>query len=161
MCQFRRVAKDLKDDWANVMRLLDTANDEDFLSITGPGFFPDLDMLEVGNPGNWRSNYPGATGMLTHDEQAAHFSLWAAMKSPLVIGADPRSLSEEALAILSNREVIAVNQDSLAIPARMLPPPPARVSSGGASAECVGYLVSGAGTTSITQVWRDPKSWVD
>lgn len=45
VCQFRRVGKDLKDDWFDVMRLLDTANDERFLSKVGPGFFSDLDMV--------------------------------------------------------------------------------------------------------------------
>jgi hypothetical protein len=44
VCQFRRVAKDVKDDWCDIMRLLDTANDERFLSEVGPdkGFFSDL-----------------------------------------------------------------------------------------------------------------------
>ena len=44
VCQFRRVAKDLKDTWQDTMRLLDTANDESFLQRVGPGFFSDLDM---------------------------------------------------------------------------------------------------------------------
>jgi hypothetical protein len=44
VCQFRRVAKDLLDTWPDTMRLLDTANDEAFLSEVGPGFFSDLDM---------------------------------------------------------------------------------------------------------------------
>lgn len=47
VCQFRRVAKDLKMDWEDTMRLLDTAMDGSFLDIVGPGFFSDLDMLEV------------------------------------------------------------------------------------------------------------------
>jgi hypothetical protein len=42
VCQFRRVAKDVKDDWCDIMRLLDTANDEQFLSEVGQGFFSDL-----------------------------------------------------------------------------------------------------------------------
>eukprot|EP01050_Picozoa_sp_SAG11_P011482 SAG11_NODE_1217_length_5498_cov_3.519444_3_plen_196_part_00 len=45
VCQFRRVGKDLLDTWEDTMRLLDTANDERFLSQVGPGFFSDLDML--------------------------------------------------------------------------------------------------------------------
>ena len=81
MCQFRRVAKDLLDDWQDVVRLLDTSNDERFLSRVGPGFFSDLDMLEVDNPGNLGTKFPGQRPNLTDDEQVAHFSLWAAMKS--------------------------------------------------------------------------------
>ena len=42
VCQFRRVAKDVKDDWCDIMRLLDTANDERFLSEVKQGFFSDL-----------------------------------------------------------------------------------------------------------------------
>jgi alpha-galactosidase len=87
--QFRRVGKDLKDDWQDVVRLLDTANDERYLQLSGQGqgFFSDLDMLEVGNPGNGKPMFPGQQiGKLSADEQQSHFSLWAAIKSPLVIG---------------------------------------------------------------------------
>ena len=109
------------------MRLLDTANDENFLSEVGPGFFSDLDMLEVGNPGNGGpARFPGQViGQLSHDEQQAHFSLWSAFKSPLVIGADPRSLSEDALRILKNSEVLGVNQDTQATPVRLVSTSPA------------------------------------
>eukprot|EP01045_Picozoa_sp_COSAG04_P035910 COSAG04_NODE_8504_length_965_cov_1.008083_1_plen_158_part_10 len=109
------------------MRLLDTANDEKFLSEVGPGFFSDLDMLEVGNPGNGGpARFPGQViGQLSHDEQQAHFSLWSAFKSPLVIGADPRALSEDALRILKNSEVLAVSQDPQAKPVRLVSTSPA------------------------------------
>ena len=62
-------------------------------------------MLEVGNT-NHNFNLP----TLTETEQRAHFSLWAAAKSPLVLGNDPRNMSNATLAILGNAEVIAVNQ---------------------------------------------------
>ena len=55
-----------------------------------PGGWNDLDMLEVGQGG------------MTDDEYVAHFSLWAALKSPLIIGADIRVLSAKALTILNN-----------------------------------------------------------
>ncbi|KAL2075055.1 hypothetical protein VTL71DRAFT_8835 [Oculimacula yallundae] len=64
-----------------------------------PGGWNDLDMLEVGNGG------------MTDDEYRAHFSLWAALKSPLLMGNDLRTLSSQALTILNNPAVIAVNQD--------------------------------------------------
>ncbi|RDW84409.1 hypothetical protein BP6252_01999 [Coleophoma cylindrospora] len=64
-----------------------------------PGGWNDLDMLEVGNGG------------MTDDEYVAHFSLWAALKSPLLMGNDIRTLSASALTILNNPAVIAVNQD--------------------------------------------------
>ena len=64
--------------------------------------------MQVGNPNDHADGdsfgVPGKrNNSLTLDEQTAHFSLWAAMKSPLVIGADPRTLSPAALAIMTNK----------------------------------------------------------
>lgn len=67
--------------------------------FSGPGGWNDLDMLEVGNPG------------LTTAESRAHFSLWAIVASPLMAGNDVRSMSPEIIDILTNKDVIAVNQD--------------------------------------------------
>jgi alpha-galactosidase len=68
-----------------------------------PGHYNDADMLEVGN------------GQLTLAEQRSHFALWCLMKSPLLIGADVRSLPDASLAILTNRRLIAINQDELGV----------------------------------------------
>ncbi|KAG4444303.1 hypothetical protein IFR05_000177 [Cadophora sp. M221] len=70
-----------------------------FADRAQPGGWNDLDMLEVGNGG------------MTDDEYKAHFSLWAALKSPLLMGNDLRTLSANALTILNNPAVIAINQD--------------------------------------------------
>ena len=70
----------------------------------GPGRWNDMDMLEVGK------------GM-TEDEDRAHFSIWAMMASPLIAGNDIRSMSAATRAILTNRAVIAVNQDERGIQA--------------------------------------------
>ena len=59
----------------------------------------DWDMLEVGN------------GNLTYEESRSHFALWAALKSPLVIGTPLHGVKEEVLEILANRELVAFNQD--------------------------------------------------
>ncbi|KAK2602027.1 hypothetical protein QQS21_004454 [Conoideocrella luteorostrata] len=64
-----------------------------------PGGWNDLDMLEVGHGG------------MTDDEYKAHFTMWAVVKSPLLIGADLRKLSPSALTILNNPAIIAINQD--------------------------------------------------
>ncbi|KAL1629890.1 hypothetical protein SLS56_005159 [Neofusicoccum ribis] len=66
-----------------------------------PGSWADMDMLEIGN------------GNMTLHEQQTHQSFWAALKSPLIIGADLRSLPEESLGVLKNPEVIKISQDSL------------------------------------------------
>lgn len=63
------------------------------------GGWNDLDMLEVGN------------GASTDAEYVAHFSLWAAAKSPLIMGNDLRVVAPKDLSILSNAAVIAINQD--------------------------------------------------
>ncbi len=52
---------------------------------------------------------------MLENEQRSHFALWCLLKSPLFIGADLRTLSKSALEILTAREVIAVNQDSLGV----------------------------------------------
>jgi alpha-galactosidase len=70
-------------------------------SFAGPGHWNDPDMLEVGNGG------------MTNAEYQAHFSLWALLAAPLIAGNDVRSMSPEIKNILTNPEVIAVNQDKL------------------------------------------------
>ena len=61
----------------------------------------DPDMLEVGNPG------------LSAAEARSHFALWAAMKSPLLIGTDLAAISADSLAVLKNKHLLAFNQDSV------------------------------------------------
>lgn len=83
-----------------VLQILDMQ--EGLRSYAGPGHWNDPDMMEVGN------------GMNVNEDRA-HFSLWAMLAAPLMAGNDLRSMSKETLAILTNEEVIAVNQDSLGI----------------------------------------------
>lgn len=70
-------------------------------SYAGPGHWNDPDMLEVGNGGMNTSEY------------RAHFSLWAMLAAPLMAGNDLRSMTPEIQEILTNRDVIAVDQDAL------------------------------------------------
>ena len=58
---------------------------------------------------------------LTDTEQRAHFSLWAMLAAPLIAGSDMLSLNQQTIAILTNRDVIAVDQDPRVAPARPLP----------------------------------------
>jgi alpha-galactosidase len=67
----------------------------------GPGHWNDPDMLEVGNGG------------MTNTEYRSHFSLWAILAAPLLAGNDLRSMTPEIHDILTNKEVIAVDQDVL------------------------------------------------
>ena len=78
--------------------------DQDLLrKVAGPDHWNDMDMLEVGNGG------------LTLEEEKTHFALWAILNSPLILGNDLRNMSKETLDILTNEEIIAINQDSLGI----------------------------------------------
>ena len=70
-------------------------------SFAGPGHWNDPDMLEVGNGG------------MTTTEYRTHFSLWCILAAPLIAGNDLRSMTPEIKEILTNKEVIAVNQDAL------------------------------------------------
>nr|KJB72967.1 hypothetical protein B456_011G207400 [Gossypium raimondii] len=99
-----RTTDDINDTWASMTTIADI-NDK-WASRAGPGGWNDPDMLEVGNGG------------MTYQEYRAHFSIWALMKAPLLIGCDVRNMTAETLEILSNKEVISVNQDSLGVQGR-------------------------------------------
>ena len=65
-------------------------------------------MLEVGNSDN-------GAGPVTDVENQSHFSLWAIIASPLIAGNDLRNMSETTKAILTNKEIIAINQDAMGL----------------------------------------------
>ena len=96
-----RTTGDIFDSWGSFVDLLD--KNEPLWRRAGPGGWNDPDMLEVGNGGMWTEEY------------VAHFSLWALMKAPLLIGCDLTTASEETLNILKNTEIIAINQDPLGV----------------------------------------------
>lgn len=75
---------------------------KDIRKYSGPDHWNDFDMLEVGD------------GM-TNTEDKSHFAMWAMMASPLIAGNDLRKMTKETLAILTNKELIAINQDKLGI----------------------------------------------
>jgi len=96
-----RTWDDIRPDFTNyVVRNL-LVNDQ-WWKVAGPGQWNDPDMLEVGN------------GM-TEDEDIAHFSLWCLIKAPLILGNDLRSMNKSTLSILTNSELISINQDPLGV----------------------------------------------
>ncbi|WOK98900.1 alpha-galactosidase [Canna indica] len=99
-----RTTGDIFDSWDSMTSRADE-NDK-WATYAGPGGWNDPDMLEVGNGG------------MTKEEYRSHLSIWALAKAPLLIGCDVRSISKDALEILSNSEVIDVNQDSLGVQGR-------------------------------------------
>jgi alpha-galactosidase len=107
-----RTTDDIQDRWGGkqkwpggeccsngVMSILD--EQVKLYSHAGPGHWNDPDMLEVGNGG------------MTTTEDRAHFSLWAMLAAPLIAGNDLRNMTPEIRDILTNKEVIAVDQDSM------------------------------------------------
>lgn len=96
-----RTTEDISDTWSSMLTNLDASAVHQ--AVAGPGGWNDPDMLEVGNGG------------MTEDEYRAHLSLWAIVAAPLIAGNDVRTISAANRDILTNREVIAVDQDSLGV----------------------------------------------
>jgi len=102
-----RTTGDIQDKWSvkrdwggnGVVQILDLQDGIE--GASGPGHWNDPDMLEVGNGG------------MTNTEYRAHFSLWCLMAAPLMAGNDLNNMTDEIRAILTNKEVIAVDQDAL------------------------------------------------
>ena len=94
-----RTTLDIQANWDRVSANL---NEQAGLApFAGPGHWNDPDMLEVGN------------GKLTMAENRSHFSLWAILAAPLIAGNDLSNMTAEVRAILTNRDVIAIDQDKL------------------------------------------------
>jgi len=70
-----------------------------FPSKSQPGAWSDLDMLEIGNGG------------MNDEEYKLHMTMWAATKSPLIVGTDVRDLSPSAYSIYTNPAILAISQD--------------------------------------------------
>jgi alpha-galactosidase len=83
-----------------VLKILD--RQKGLRKYAGPGHWNDPDMMEVGN------------GMSAAEDRS-HFAMWAMLAAPLIAGNDLRIMSEQTLALLSNSDVIAVDQDPLGV----------------------------------------------
>src|SRR3954471_8873153 len=94
-----RTTDDIEDRWPSMLANVDQSAQH--YRVARPGAWNDPDMLEVGNGG------------MTDDEYRAHMSLWAMQAAPLIAGNDLRTMTDATRLILTNREVISVDQDSL------------------------------------------------
>jgi alpha-galactosidase len=111
---------DIKDNWDRMSNIGFSQNGLD--RFAGPGHWNDPDMLEVGNDGfdNTVSDptfvqSPIYRKGMSKEEYRTHMSLWCMLAAPLIVGADVANLSPSALSILTNREVVAVDQDRLGV----------------------------------------------
>ncbi|KAG8216892.1 glycoside hydrolase family 27 protein [Butyriboletus roseoflavus] len=92
-----RTTDDIGASWSSIANLI---NQNSFYTWATDFYgHNDMDMLEIGN------------GDLTYDEMKTHFTAWALMKSPLLLGLNLDTASKESLEILTNPEIIAINQD--------------------------------------------------
>ncbi len=97
-----RTTEDIYLGWESVKSII---NQSLYLSAyTRPGHYNDMDMLEVGRG-------------LTDEEDKTHFGMWCMMSSPLLIGCDLNDIKGNALQLMQNSELIALDQDSLGLQA--------------------------------------------
>ena len=101
--QLWRTTGDISDNWNSMIGIFD--KQKDIARYAGPSGWNDPDMLEVGNGG------------MTFEEYKTHFSLWCMLAAPLLAGNDLATITPETKSILMNKEMIAVNQDTLGVQA--------------------------------------------
>jgi alpha-galactosidase len=94
-----RTTGDIGDSWNSMINIFN--QQKDLARYAGPGKWNDPDMLEVGNGG------------MTTEEYKTHFSLWCMLAAPLLAGNDLQNMTPETKSVLLNKEIIALDQDSL------------------------------------------------
>lgn len=99
--QLWRTTGDISDGYFSM--LLNLEQTEPHAAYAGPGHWNDPDMLEIGNGG------------MTEDQYRSHMSLWAILSAPLIAGNDLRTMDATTKELLTNPEVIAVDQDALGL----------------------------------------------
>ena len=92
-----RTTGDIWCNWGSVCNII--AENLYLSAYATPGHYNDMDMLEVGRG-------------LTVEEDKTHFGMWCIMNSPLLIGCDMRNIAPEAMELMCNKELIALNQDA-------------------------------------------------
>jgi len=100
--QLWRTTNDIRPEWDSISSII-TQSGNHLAAYASPNHWNDPDMLQVGNGG------------MSLTESRAHFGIWALMSAPLIAGNDLRNMNQETLALLTNREVIAIDQDPLGL----------------------------------------------
>ena len=139
-----RTTGDIRDSWESMSKI--GFGQDELAEWARPGHWNDPDMLEIGNSG------------MTEDEYKTHLSLWAILAAPLLAGNDLREMASSIRDILTNREVIAVDQDKEGKQGRR------RWKSGdqeiwirplAQGAQVVGFFNRGTEEAQITAKWAD------
>ena len=136
-----RIGFDINASWSSITGLID--QDAPLAAYAGPGHWNDADMLEVGN------------ASLTEDEDKSHFSMWATLAAPLLAGNDLRSMSSAVQTVLTNTEVVAVDQDPLGHQGTLVATPESGLqvwskTLSGSNTRAVALLNRNGGSASIT-----------
>ncbi len=97
-----RIDADITPDWNAVKRII--SKNRYLSAYATKGHYNDMDMLEIGRG-------------LSDAEERTHFGMWCIQSSPLLIGCDMTTIPAKSLALLKNKELIAINQDPLALQA--------------------------------------------
>jgi alpha-galactosidase len=107
-----RVTDDFWDRWDLLLDMFDRC--ERWYTHSGPGFWPDCDMLPLGHIGIRSVDGGGADRWtrFTRDEQVTMMTLWSVFRSPLFMGGELRDNDPWTLSLLTNPEVLEVNRDS-------------------------------------------------
>ena len=106
-----RIDDDMWDSWPAVLRQFGPL--QDWGTYRGSGHFPDADMLPLGKIGAGNADPNGGRdSMLTPDEQRTLMTLWCIARSPLMYGGDLTRMDAATLALISNPEVLGVDQNS-------------------------------------------------
>ncbi len=148
-----RTTGDIHDSWPSVKGI--GFSQEAWAPFAGPGDWNDLDMLVVGNVSTGKSIHPT---QLTPDEQYTHVSLWCLQAAPLILGCELTALDDFTLGLLTNDEVLAVDQDALgkqAVPVGKEGDKVAYVKPMEDGSMAVGLFNLGAAETTVAIKWAD------
>ncbi|QOD60321.1 glycoside hydrolase family 27 protein [Polaribacter haliotis] len=100
-----RISGDINNNFESILKIIDL--NADLWMYASKGHYNDMDMLQVGR------------GM-SYEEDKTHFSMWSIMHSPLLLGNDLTTMSKETIEIISNKDIIALNQSPFVYQARRL-----------------------------------------
>lgn len=106
-----RISGDIQARWESIKYVV--GKNLYLSAYAGDGHYNDMDMMVVG----FREASPVGGEGLTQTEEEAHFGLWCIMSSPLLIGCNLENLPDSSLQLLTNKELIALNQDPLGLQA--------------------------------------------
>jgi len=109
VANMHRTGGDIKDNWDRMLYCLETT--ADLWEYAGDGYWNDPDMLEVGNTTKERLWGGISPVKMNLTEYQTHFSLWCMVSAPLITGNNLAEMKPEIIRILTNRELIAVDQD--------------------------------------------------